>query len=147
MTYASANDIITRYGEDFLYTIADRDNDDTLDTSAVESALSDASGMMDSHLSIRYTLPLTEYPDLLKRLCTDIAVYWLSEDGGGATDEKRKRYEDAIKWLERIASGKAELDIVDSGVPDESVPGTVSGADVLVKSNPRLFTRNTLTGF
>lgn len=147
MPYATVEDITNRYGEDFLYTIADRDNDDTLDTTAVESALSDASGLMDSYLSTRYTLPLVEFPDFLKRLCADVAVYWLAEDGGGTTEEKRQRYEDAVEWLERIAKGKAELNITDSEGETETPAGTVASDGVLIQSNTRLFSRDKLGAF
>ncbi len=147
MSYATVEDIINRYGENFLYTIADRDNDDTLDTTAVDSALSDASGLMDSYLSTRYTLPLVDYPDLLKRLCADIAVYWLAEDGGGTTEEKRQRYEDALQWLGRIANGKAELNIIDSDDESDTPAGTVASDGVLIQSNTRLFSRDKLGAF
>ena len=147
MSYATVEDIINRYGENFLYTIADRDNDDTLDTTAVDSALSDASGLMNSYLSTRYTLPLVDFPDLLKRLCTDIAVYWLAEDGGGTTEEKRQRYEDALQWLGRIANGKAELNIIDSDDESDTPAGTVASDGVLIQSNTRLFSRDKLGAF
>lgn len=132
MPYATVEDITHRYGEQGLYTMAEQDNDDTVDTTAVEKALSDASGLMDSYLSTQYTLPLMEAPDLLKRLCADIAVYWLSQDGGGTTEEKRQRYEDAMEWLERLAQGKAQLPVTDAQSGTQACNGT---AGVLIQSN------------
>ena len=144
MVYAQASDITDRYGEDFLFTIADRDHDDILDTTAIDSALADASGLMDSYLSTRYPLPRESIPDLLKRHCIDIAVYWLSEDGGGATEEKRQRYEDAIAWLDRIAKGKTDLPGYES--TDGSSEG-VTGSGAFFQSQERQFSREKLGGF
>ncbi|EGG93502.1 Mu-like prophage protein [gamma proteobacterium IMCC1989] len=145
MTYATVEDINARYGDDFLYTIADRDNDDTLDTTAVESALADATGSINSYLSTRYTLPLVETPDLLKRHCASIAVYWLATDNGGASEDQRQQYEDATKWLERIAKGTAELNIGESSEGEETETATGEGASF--QSNQRLFSRNSLGAF
>ncbi|ASX25874.1 gp436 family protein [Candidatus Williamhamiltonella defendens] len=144
MPYATLEEMTHRYGEDFLYTIADRNNDDRVDMTAVEHALSDASGLMDSYLSTRYALPLMHFPDLLKRLCVDIAVYWLARDGGGTTEEKRQRYEDAVAWLERLAQGKTELHITGSE-SETQTPTRTEG--VFIQSHPRWFSRNTLRAF
>lgn len=147
MPYANTQDIIDRYGEDFLFTIADRDHDDDLDTTATDNTLSDASGLMDSYLSTRFALPLAETPALLKRLCIDVAVYWLSEDGGGATEEKRQRYEDAISWLKRISKGEAELGLDSDSGGDTGEGNTASSDGVLIQSNERLFSRDKLRGW
>ncbi len=147
MPYANTQDIIDRYGEDFLFTLADRDRDDDLDTTAVDNALSDASGLMDSYLSTRFALPLENMPALLKRLCIDIAVYWLSEDGGGATEEKRQRYEDTIAWLKRISKGETELGLGSDSKGSTDDGDTASSDGVLIQSNERLFSRNKLRGW
>ncbi|MNG19141.1 hypothetical protein D3C84_1032700 [compost metagenome] len=46
---------------------------------------------------------------MLVRLCCDIALYRLSADAGSGTEEKRKRYEDAVALLRRIASGEVSM--------------------------------------
>ncbi len=140
MIYASVDDIDKRYGEDFLYTIADRNQDDTLDTAAIERSLSDASDLMNSYLATRYTLPIMETLPILSRACVDIAVYWLSEDAGVATEERRTRYDDAISWLERVTAGKTDLPIQQPDEPTKTPGG-------LVSYSPRLFTRQNLRGW
>lgn len=147
MLYASVQDITNRYALDFLHTIVDESDEKSLNTTAIQKALLDASGLIDSYLSIRYTIPLVTYPDLLKRLCVDIALYWLSPDAGTATEEKRQRYEDALAWLERIAQGKTGLGIVDSRTPNKKLKGRSVSDGVLIQSNTRLFSRNTLGVF
>ncbi|WP_235869857.1 gp436 family protein [Veronia nyctiphanis] len=105
-------------------------------------SLTDAAGLIDSYLGSRYALPLNEAPQVLTRLTIDIALYWLSEDGGGATDEKRQRFEDAIQWLEGVAKGRIELLPV-----DEEDDDALHAEDVIVTSNPRLFSRDGLRSF
>jgi phage gp36-like protein len=148
LSYAVLDDIRTRYGDHYVYTIADRDGDDAIDTSAVDRILADASGLIDSYLAQRYTLPLTVVPDIIKRLSIDIAVYWLAIDGGGAaTDDKRQRYEDAVDWLKMVANGKIDpIGPLSSTVDDDNSDGVLSSHGVLVSSNPRLFSRATMAG-
>ncbi|MFD2177751.1 gp436 family protein [Veronia pacifica] len=138
--YATVNDILTRYGEDVLFTLAHHEGE--LDEPAVVRSLTDASGLIDSYLGSRYPLPLNDTPQVLTRLTIDIALYWLSEDGGGATDEKRQRFEDAIQWLEGVAKGRIELLPV-----QETTEDITHAEDVIVTSNPRLFSRDGLRSF
>ena len=70
-----------------------------------------ASSLVDSYLArAGYETPANPAPSVLTLKATDIAIYTLSFDVGGAyTEEKRKRYEDALRWLEALADGKVEL--------------------------------------
>lgn len=97
MIYATHADIIAAYGEDALW-VADRDDDALVDEGVTAAALEGASAEIDAYLAARYPLPLAEAPLVLRRPCVDIAVYRLSGDGGALTDEKRRRYEDAIDF-------------------------------------------------
>ena len=114
MPYATQTDIIERYGEEELVIASDRDGDGEIDPEAVSKAVNDASDEIDIYLAARYDLPLSTVPGVLKRLCADIALYRLSSDRGTATDEKRLRYEDAVKLLKLMAEGTVAL-----GLPKE----------------------------
>lgn len=144
MAYANTADITTRYGDDFLSVIADRDDDGVLDTVSIEDTLADASDFIDSYLASKHTLPLSSFPKQLTRYCVDIAVYWLAENAGGLTEEKRLRYEDARRWLEQVSKGGVELLL--AAVDAEPGEDTTSG-DVEISSSVRLFSRDTLQGF
>lgn len=109
MTYATRVDIDTLYGSRLLLTIADTDVDGVVDEALVARAIADSAGVIDSYLSVRYDLPLATVPDFLRRICVNIAVYTIAIDGDRLTDEYRRRYEDAIDHLKRIADGKAGL--------------------------------------
>ncbi|WP_434361054.1 DUF1320 family protein [Parasalinivibrio latis] len=142
--YATLDDMLARYGEDVVYTLADTDGNGALDESGAERSLRDATGLINSYLGSRYPLPLPNTPALLTRLCVDIALYWLADDAGGATEERRQRFEDAIKWLESSAKGQVAL-----GVEDDSEDGDdlVEEDGMAFSSAERLFSRRGLGRF
>lgn len=109
MAYATVQNAIDRYGEQYVITSCDRDNDGDLDTAAFELALDDATDMMDSYLIGRYTLPLDSVPRVFIKYCCDIAIFFLSENAGTMTNEKRDRMTRATTWLEQVGEGKRRL--------------------------------------
>ncbi len=131
MPYATQADIIERYGEDVLYALADRNRDGTLDEEAISRALVDATAEIDSYLASRYPLPLSATPKIVVILCVDIALYRLSPDH--VTEERRKRYEDAVKMLRLISDGKVSLGI-------ETQDSPVQRSEISVQAPSRIFT-------
>lgn len=138
--YATAQDIVDRYGKDLLVLLTDIDSDadcasGECDTVAVLRAASDADAEIDMYLGARYNLPLPVVPDPLKRLAVDIMVYRLAATADVATEEQRKRYEDVIKVLAQFAKGLVSL-----GLPVTQTPTSSNGA-VFVAGPQRLFGR------
>ncbi|MDH5185171.1 MAG: DUF1320 domain-containing protein [Gammaproteobacteria bacterium] len=136
MPYATAQDIIDRYGNDQLLLIADRDGDGLVDAAVVDQALADASAEIDAYLATRYELPMAPVPTVLVRVCVDIVMYRLAADADMATEEKRIRFDDVITLLSRISTGKVSLGVV---TPPESSNGAV-----LVNGPGRRFGRDKL---
>ncbi len=137
--YATAQELEKRLGgEEALVILADRDGDGVADAELVERALADATAEIDSYLAGRYTLPLPTVPAVLVRLACDMAVYRItSEYGTGLTEERRQRYDDAVAWLKRAASGDVSL-----GLPPQQEPASSSpAAPGLVSGKPRAFDR------
>ena len=150
--YVSAQGIVDRYGESSVVLSSDRNRDQDLDSTALARAIVDAEGEIDSYLATVYTLPLTgvtdiaepeantSVPNVLRRIAADVAVYRVAADYGGAlTDEKRRRYEDAIAWLKLVAAGTVLLG-------GTVTPTLTAGFGVSVESNERIFTRTTSRG-
>lgn len=137
-SYASQQDIVDRYGEDILSVAADRDGDGQPDNAVVTQALEDASHEIDSYVGARYDLPLPSKPALLQRICIDIALYRMSSEADVATEERRTRYQDAVKLLRGIAKGEMTL-----GLPNPEPP-TVHA--VRTQGTQRLFNRDTMRG-
>jgi phage gp36-like protein len=109
------------------------------DDARIEAALAEASGQMDLYLGTRNTLPLSgliaSQADDLARIACDIARYRLWADR--ASEEVRARYDDGIRVLEQIASGRIVLDLATA---------TATAAKATASAGPRVMTRTTLGG-
>lgn len=146
MAYATQDDIITLYSLDALF-VADRDGDGTPDAAAVDRALVSASEEIDSYLGVRHALPLPDVPGLLVQLAVDIALYRLASSRDLLSDEHRRRYEDAIKHLNKLATGGASLNLPGPVDADTGAATLPSSPRPVVSAGPeRLFTRETLRG-
>ena len=139
--YATHDDLISRFGELAIAELESMHNDGLL---AVTNALSDASEKMNSYLSIRYKTPLNK-TEHLKLVCADIARYLLYMNE--PTDEVEARYKEALKWLQDVGAGKANVTFntpltddeqqstyINPAVPiGDSYRGQVFGDDVFAK--------------
>ncbi|MBF0164837.1 MAG: DUF1320 domain-containing protein [Magnetococcales bacterium] len=110
------------------------DGDPEAETAAgrIRDAIAHASRIADSYLSRKHTLPLetdavAESP--LPRYCGDICRFLLWDDK--PTDAVRARHDQAVKWLEAVAAGKATLGCVALPLPAAASgagsPGFVAG--------------------
>ena len=102
--YATEADLVARFGEEIGNLKLMVSN-----PAFVDDAIQDATEEINGHIGGRYPLPLPNVPSNLKRMACDIARYRLYFQQ--PTEEVRKRYEDAIAFLKRVADNKAHLQI------------------------------------
>jgi phage gp36-like protein len=107
MAYATRKDLEDTYGVAKVAEIADRG--DGVSTQAIENALDSASALIDANISVLYSVPIDPPPIVLRDICIIIAIYRLAVDPLKQTADMRKRFEDAIALLERVAEGKASI--------------------------------------
>ena len=93
----------------------------------IDRGLEAASGLMDSYLRARYTLPIQRWGLELTHVCAGIASYTLMTSKGfdpnlSADEQLRLRYEDAMAWLRQVRKGEVDPGLTDSRSP-ESTPG------------------------
>jgi phage gp36-like protein len=114
MAYATLDDLKLAFGELEIGQLTQRARDfaQGSDTAAAATFLDDASAEIDSRLAVRYTVPVSPAPKMLRAVCCDIARYRMFDDR--ASDTVRQRYTDGIKWLDALAAGKAVL-LTDAG--------------------------------
>jgi phage gp36-like protein len=138
MPYATQADLEARFGQRELIQLTDRAIPPTgaVDGAVLNAALADADARIDAYLQGRYTLPLADAPAILVQLASDIARYLLQDDR--ATDEVRRRYGDAIRYLEQVAAGKVSLSPAPGGET------AVSSDAPQYSSAPRVFSAETL---
>lgn len=105
--YATEADLVARFGESIENLKLMHEVDAEKGSQAVLEAIQDATEEINGHIGGRYSLPLPNVPSNLKRMACDIARYRLYFEQ--PTEEVRKRYEDAIAFLKRVADNKAHL--------------------------------------
>lgn len=133
MSYATQQNLVTRFGSDELIQLTDLNNLGSIDPAVVSVALADADAEINSYLAGRYNLPLTQVSAELVRLACDIARYRLFDVR--ATEAVKVRYDDAIKKLRDIGKGLASLGI------DEAGHAVAVAGDVQIVSDGRDFAR------
>ncbi len=139
--YATRDDLVGRFTEMSISQLESMHIDGLL---ATNNALSDAAETMNSYLSVRYQTPLAK-TEHLKLVCADIARYLLYMNE--PTDEVDSRYKEALKWLQDVSAGKANVTFAEPLTADEqsktyvkpavpigsSYPGQIFGDDVFAK--------------
>lgn len=138
--YCSKADILERLDERLLAQLTDDDAGTTVDDAKVERAIADAQAEIDGYVGTRHQMPLSPVPDIVRKVCVELAVYHLYSRRLGAPEEWRTRYEDNRRWLEQVAAGRVSL-----GVDDPQ--GTPAAAPVEADSRPRAFSRELLRDF
>ncbi|MGM3162392.1 gp436 family protein [Dickeya undicola] len=139
--YAQTADMILAFGERECVSLTDRGFAGEIDDEVLTGALMRASAEIDSYLAGRYPVPWTDTPRILVGRCCDIARYLLCGSGTQMTDEIRERYNDAIRYLERVADGRITLGFLPSG--DVVQP---SGTSTTFTSAGRRFGRDSTQG-
>ncbi|XWN29754.1 MAG: phage protein Gp36 family protein [Devosia sp.] len=127
MAYATEVDLTNLWGEPLLLRLTDKDRDNVVDSALVSDVLDRASAMIDSYVSSRYTLPLPVNPKVLTQHCCNIGIYYLANDAGLVTEDMRRRYEDAIKWLLDLAKGNVNIVEIDTDTGDDVTGGQDRG--------------------
>jgi len=101
----------------------------------------DADATIDSYLARRYQTPVNPTPAVVRDASATIAIYYLYVFRALDPDVWRRRYEDTLSWLEKVAGGEVNVD----GVSAVASPahGGAEGAE----ADERLFSRDSLKGF
>jgi len=143
--YAQPSDIESLWSRAQLLALADHDGDDLADAPRVIDALTSASAEIDGYVGVRHALPLPSAPVQLRQPCADIAVYRLATSGGGLTEDIRTRYEDARRFLEAVAAGRAVIDVFDPA-SDPAAPSAQGPRPIVASGPERIFSRDTTRG-
>lgn len=102
-----------------------------IDDPTLQVAIDSASGRADGYLRSRYTLPITNVSDDLKQVVCDMAAYIALKVRGFNPEGNEllvKGWDDALKWLQQVASGLVSPALGDSsgGTPVPSAPVVIS---------------------
>lgn len=111
MSYATQQDMIDRFGDREVIALSDRDNNGVIDVPVLAAGLVAADNEINAYLAGAYSLPLNVTLPIVRDFACDIARYRLCSAEVVQTDEVRDRYKDAIKFFEKVASGKVSLGV------------------------------------
>lgn len=129
--YASQIDILLQLSQQVVIELTDDDDAGVIDSDKVDRAIDDATAEIDAYVSAVASIPLDPVPDLIRKICVDIAIYNLfSLKDDTIPDIRITRYKNAILKLKQIKN----KDIV---LPD--VVGTPAINVTTLKSD-RIFT-------
>lgn len=139
MAYASLQNMVDRFGEEELASLAPHSNE-SFDADKVSLALSDAEAVIDGYIAKRYSLPVPVIPPVVTGISCDIARYFLYTDD--PQEIVKERYQSAIKVLKDIANGTISLPIDEGGSEPEQADEVI-----FVGGPERVFSQNSMKGF
>lgn len=122
--YATVADMQARYGAQLL-AMAGKTDTGQVDLDAVERALVAAASEINAVLSVRYAVPVTPVPPLLRRIAEDLAGSALPRNGAEQASMYERRAREARDLLDKLATGKAEL-----GAKPAQPSGPVAGGGI-----------------
>ena len=128
--YCNRGDMITRFGEEELVQLTDRDGAAGAVVDAVlNQVIDDAGATIDGYLGGRYSLPLAAVPRVLTRTACDLARYYLFDDQLDEGHQAAKRYADAISYLEKVGRGFLQLGLDSNNArPETNNTATMTSA-------------------
>ena len=135
MTFATEQDLVSRYGQQEILLLADRDGDQVADPGVLDDVLGEAGAEIISELAGQVPINPASPPRNLVRIACQIARYRLY--GANPPEAARNDYLDAIRFLGRVREGKASLDGGDAN-PVQTPPPSLAAA---TEPGSRIFKR------
>lgn len=142
--YATRADMEDLYGQEQIALVSTRYGEDAPNEGSIESALADASALIDTHIGTRYTLPLPQAvtAPVLRRPCVDIAIYYLASTADVLTEQIENRFKHAKSVLQKLGNGTIKLALDRDGDGKAEAQSNV----ITVEGPPRAFSRSKLRG-
>jgi len=143
MAYCTKTDIEKMIPATDVTALTDDEGTGAQVAARVSEAIAQADSEIDGYCGVRYSVPFSPVPAVIKKFSVDIAVYNLYSRRQEEIPETRsERYKNAIKFLEMLAKGTISL-----GIEPEPTATSNSYAETNKTTNDRIFTRDKLKGF
>jgi len=135
MAYSALSDILKQMDEATLVELTDDAGAGAVDEDVVTRAIADADEEIDAYLAVKYSLPFSTTPNLVRKLSVDLAICNLYARRDDTLPETRKeRCREARAFLDRVAKGVAKLDVPDPAADSDQ------GVAVTTVKDDRIFT-------
>lgn len=142
MSYCSQDDIERLIPAADLAVLT-TENEDEPDAAVVADCIAKGDAEIDGYLGIRYQVPVSPVPELVKTMSVDLAIYNLHKRRPlmQMPETCRQSYVDRIKFLQSVVAGTATIGAT------AAEPPAVSQDVVEVGSSGRIFSGDSLKGF
>lgn len=144
--YATVTDMIARFGEVQIVRLSNTEDREaeTPNVEKVNTALIDATELINSYIRGRYLTPIANPPKDMVRATCILALYDLANTERSSPSEgMTKDRAEVIKWLENIAKEMVHLDIQLAS----PTGGNAVGSGPRISDRERIVTFDTLRGF
>ena len=113
MAYCALSDIEHQLPEDDLVALTDDAGSDEVDTDVVDRAIADADEEIDAYLALRYSLPFSTTPELIRKFSVDLAICNLYARRAhlNIPETRKDKCSRARRMLEKIAAGGMRIDV------------------------------------
>ena len=140
--YITQSDLEKRLSQRRVIELTADEGEQSANTENLNAVIDQSEGEADGYIGSRYPVPLDPVPPVVKAFVLDIAVYRLKGRRQGVEEgsDAHRRYQDALKFFEKISKG-----IISLGA-NTPAPKTTSHT-VKISSSARIFTDKTLEGF
>lgn len=147
MSYVTNEDIELRVGSARYIQLTDDAGAGSANTAVVDEACRGAEGEVDSALAQRYAVPIDvlahpEAAALLRSVTLDMIEYRLHARRRDVPSDVIAKRGAAVEWLARVGRGEAALPSV---APIS--PGAPQGPRASITGEPRMLSRDELSGF
>jgi phage gp36-like protein len=136
--YADIDDMTTRFGEQELLELTDANLTGTVNAAVVQTAICDATELINGYVAGRYRVPLAPVPDMVRRWCCDIARFYLHNVA--VPDAVKAGHDAALQGLREVARGVVQLQA--AGAETSSASG-----EAVLAVGSRIFTDGNMRGF
>lgn len=126
MAYCEKADLVKRFGAVELAQLTDETAAHSADDSEISEACDEASSLIDSYLSTRYSVPIDPAPTMVRKWACDLVRKALWKDRANDDHPVSKNAAAALAQLRDVAKGVAGLPDADGDVP--AVTGGVAYA-------------------
>ncbi|MFH1419456.1 MAG: DUF1320 domain-containing protein [Planctomycetota bacterium] len=114
MAYVTNSDVEAWLGTEAYIALTDDSGSGSADTAKVDEARLGAEGEANSYMAARYQVPVEvssepEVEAVLKTFVLDLVSYRLHSRRPPVPEDVVRRREEAVTWLERVASGVVQL--------------------------------------
>jgi len=143
MAYCTEQDILDRFEDQEIIELTnDTPGATQVGNTVISKAISDAEAEINGYCERWYTIPLSPVPQLVTKLCIDIAIYniYSRRTQMVIPEAVSERYKNAVRMLQSIGKQNILLGA------DTTNPVKASALGVF-QANDRVFTKDNLKGF